>query len=392
MPSYLIRTAARSAHRDMQLARSNHSFASIWRIWVATLLACCALASVTSIVLANDDIGPLPPLPVADEFPLAFPSATSVQPELSSAQPGRVIEVVPPAELPPLDESAPVEGEYDSAGGAYAVPLEDEIWVVSTRHGHCSPHALQITQCVDHNWIPSSLPDLLASQSPDRPVVFWIHGNLTTHSMAISEGLQMYRTLKSRACRPFTFVIWSWCADRIEKRMLRDLKLKGDIAHRNAYPFGWLLAQFDPSTPLSVMGYSYGSRVALGGLQLMGGGHFMGHSLHDCLPPCRDPIHTVLIAAAVDTDGLMPGHIYGQALHAASPVLVYKNHRDPTLRWYPMLFKHTPAMGFVGPAGRPAGTMTRPVGLVVGRTHDWRDYRDGRLVSEYAPLVLFQGY
>ncbi len=330
-----------------------------------------------------------PQLPVAEELPLTFPGAfQQVETSELSAQP---LPVPPPAELPIPSES-PAPGLVPEVPvEPYSAPQEDEIWLVSTRGMNlCNPHDLRVSQCSGHGWEHRGLQDLLADQDPSRPVVFWIHGNRTSHQVAISEGMQMYRALKYRACRPFRFVIWSWCSNKTDRPVLKDLKYKAHLAHQNVYPFGWLLAQFNPQIPLSVVSYSYGARITLGGAHLLGGGNFMGHSLHAELPSCREPVRVVLIAGAADANGLLPGHLYGHALRAAAPILVYKNQFDPALKWYPLLFQNGAAMGHSGPRGRPGGTVTSPVGLIVGRSHDWRDYLDSRLVNEFAPVLLFQ--
>jgi hypothetical protein len=91
----------------------------------------------------------------------------------------------------------------------------------------------------------------------------------------------------------------------------------------------------------------------------------------------------VLLAAAMDNDGFLPGRCMQMAPSQLDRLLVTCNHCDPAMKWYPLLYKVTlrprtgrQSLGYTGLAGMRclpelSGRVEhRDMSCVVGREHD----------------------
>ncbi len=140
------------------------------------------------------------------------------------------------------------------------------------------------------------------------------------------------------------------------------------------------LNDLTPGVKVCLAGHSFGPRIIAGALQLLAGGEVAGR----CMPEStvaawkagrRNPIRTVMLAAAMNADCLAPGHRFGLALSQTDQMLVAYSPRDRVLRRYPRLYgrRGPPAMGCIGPCGLACRENVESIDIV-SRKHDWRCY------------------
>ena len=265
-----------------------------------------------------------------------------------------------------------------------------EVWLISTRRAPlCSP-GLEADQPLDYwyldadrQWVPADREAFMAADDPAVPTSVFIHGNRAGHQRAVRMGSDLYRELAKHAGdRPFRFVIWSWPADRIRGRNRYDVRVKAARSDVQSYYLARWVERIDPDVPLGMMGYSFGARVITGALHVLAGGRVAGRALAECPGATRVPVRAVLVAAALDSDWLLPGRRNGLALSRLDRVLITRNGCDPVLRWYPLMYhRHGPqALGYAGPAcpGRLGDDQQKldvlGMSCSVGKAHEWICY------------------
>jgi len=266
---------------------------------------------------------------------------------------------------------------------AFRVREQDQVWVVSSRHIGCATFAaadsLQAWQYEKATWQPRTMADFYAADSADVVTTMYIHGNRIDAGQANADGLAVYFQLvgKFDHTRPVRFVIYSWPSDQI-KGPLKDVRAKAARADEEAFLMSRFLYKMDPDVPVGVVGYSYGARIILGGLHLLGGGAFCGRATE---PGKGQPIRVALWAAAEHNDWPLPGHAHGQALGMADEWLITINGCDPALARYHYVDPCTKptALGYAGLAGGLPPDLARRVQLlnvshIVGGTHDMNPY------------------
>ncbi|MBB3210190.1 dienelactone hydrolase [Rhodopirellula rubra] len=275
------------------------------------------------------------------------PEPSGIEPAVSTDLPEEVIE---------QRLQATPTAEFDARAN-------DEIWLVSSRHlrsrGGSVEH-LDVRRRVDGSRWQSESPHSLLGSDPtgwNRPVVIFVHGNRWDLNTAIRRGLQGYdQTIVPWDEAPsIRYVIWTWPADEIPGP-IRDVRVKASKADQHSFHLARFLNGISPQTPISLMGFSYGGRVALGALHLMGGGRVDGCGLETTtgMTPAGYPSHRVnltLVVPAIRNSCLIGtrSKAYSQINHL---FLVY-NSRDKYLG----LFKFTrfsgktPALGYTGICG-----------------------------------------
>lgn len=265
--------------------------------------------------------------------------------------------------------------------------LHDEVWLVSDRSLGC-PDAVASQPQLEtwqfdlnaHNWNASSQDAFLAASDPTKPTVFWVHGNWKDAGTAREEGLEVYQQLTRgvSADRPIRFVIFSWPSTRTHG-LREDARRKYYRTNFDSYYLASLVNQIDPKVPVDIVGFSFGAKVVIGALHLLGGGTLAGHALPQPLV-ARAPIQAVPICAAVNSDALAIGRSNGQALPAVSRMLALNNGCDRALKHYAAVdpCNRPQALGYtgaVGPLGDNASKL-RQVDLccAVGKEHYWGAY------------------
>jgi hypothetical protein len=198
--------------------------------------------------------------------------------------------------------------------------------------------------------------DLLAQAAAARTVFIQVHGNLTYADANLGAGLWSHTWLQLNGGMPedAVFVAFAWPSWRIYNLDILDVEEKA----RRSYIAGYYLARFvqtlPPGTNVCLFGQSYGGRVVLAALQLLGGGAIDSQSgdapicLRSSRPDLR--VRAVVLSAAADNDWIEPGERFGRALHGCEALLNLYNPRDQALFFYPFLTRsgHRPALGRTG--------------------------------------------
>jgi hypothetical protein len=278
------------------------------------------------------------------------------------------------------------------AGRPCGVRPQDRITLVNTRPVGCTTNVERLAAGVRaseyvataeegcRKWQSADAVSLLASATPDTPLVIYIHGNQIEPYHAIPTGLLAYRRLIACAQddRPIHFMIFSWPSEKVPG-FLKDYRVKAARTKPVAWQFAWLMEHVPPDVPMGWWGYSYGSRVASGGAHLMAGGSLGRLALPSASAADR-PIHAVFFAAALDCEWLAEGRYYGRALTQIDRMLLSTNRLDPAMTYYKYVSTTsdpTP-LGYAGPccldAARRKEITCRNVTEAVGRTHAFEKY------------------
>lgn len=267
----------------------------------------------------------------------------------------------------------------------------DQLWEVSSR---CLPDLQKCTtlQPVTFRvsqffggmgWQSSddaALDSSFASQ-PDMRTIIYTHGNWMTAENTRGRGSYVYNRVAQRSDQPIRFIIYSWPSQR-DGRPIRDVYEKADRSDVDTYYYAHLLNRVPESSPLGLLGFSFGGRVVCGGLHLVSGGTFHGRSV----PGWNSPrlVRVSLIAPAFDRTWLATGREYGCAINSVDHLVNIYNAQDPVLRRFRFIDRVTTpiAAGFSGLADPRA---TQPLqadrritqfdcGNSVGNSHDEMNY------------------
>ena len=258
----------------------------------------------------------------------------------------------------------------------------ERLWLISTRGSSNREGRFHHWVLGADNQFHLSCADAFAqTDNAEVPTIFFLHGNRTSRQWAVRDGWHLYRFCKTNAGgRAFRYVIWSWPSDRIGRRNRPDVQIKACRADEQSLYLAMCLEGISGDVPLSLVGHSFGARAISGALHILGGGSVASRTLAHIPEPRTAPIRVALVAAAMNSDWLSPGHRNGNALNQVERVLVTRNSRDNALKWYTHLYRlHGPAaLGFVGATGfnQLQGAKLETVSLTcqVGREHRWAAY------------------
>ena len=277
----------------------------------------------------------------------------------------------------------------------------DDVWLISTRHLGCPEWGKmnQIDLHVEHydgtgaGWVEASLQEFLASGNPSQPTMFYVHGNRIEWNEAMERGWRARNTvLGCSHIEPIRLVIWSWPSDKIHGQ-LRDVRTKVARSNGEAHYLAWLLSQLDSATPLSIIGYSLGCRVATGALHLLAGGELGGHMM----PSSQSPrARVALLAAALHSYWLQPGAYHESALLLMDRLLIQYNSCDPVLKRYEWTESNASpsALGYTGMyIEEPLGVWIdqRDVCGIVGKSHAEARYFESPTLTDEVREALFGG-
>jgi hypothetical protein len=281
-----------------------------------------------------------------------------------------------------------IAADRDAVSDASAVldQADDELWFVSSRCARCEADGgvhLHYWQYAAGRWEKRTLADLQAADPTIRTCIN-VHGNRCDVAKANAAGWSFYSTLTGGCVNrpPIRFIIFTWPSDRICGSGRKDVQTKAVRAECHAYYLAWFVRQLSPATPLSMVGYSFGTRVIGGTLHLLGGGSLRGRSVGRADP--RPGIRVVLLAAAMDNTHFLPGQAFQCGSCQIDQLLVTRNTADPAMKWYPLMYRlmlfrrrGQQSLGYTGLAGLNClpclyGRVEhRDVTCAVGKVHDW---------------------
>ncbi len=278
---------------------------------------------------------------------------------------------------------------------------QDEVWLVSARDVACvnsgeDPHLPAQRYVPGAGWQAADVRDLYQPASPDQIMVVFVHGNRVARADVAPEGRQVYHLLTGGFpdAPPMRFVIWSWPSGQI-RGQLRNVRAKAQRTELSGYCLAWLLAHLPESQHVSLLGYSFGARIASGALHLLGGGQLSGRSLPPH-PVTSANTRVVMLAAAMHNNWLQPGEYHGLAMSHLEYLLNLYNCCDPVLRRYHALYRHShaTALGYSGMCIGDLGELAERVEQqdvchTVQRSHEAVDYLHSPGLLQKIRSVLF---
>ena len=258
-------------------------------------------------------------------------------------------------------------------------PLEADIWQIETSwasHTHPTGDQLRKIRFFRRNgnqWEKSDIKTFLSTQGRSQPVIFYFHGNRSDINYATIQGTMCLRNYTTEI--PARLVIWRWDADRVSIRPRVEYGTKANYADFQGFYLANILGQMNENAPVVLVGYSFGARVVMGALHLLGNGVLENRTLESTFPsepqeitfnlkkkpegqtqegPKKLPkFNVLLVAAAISCNAMVPGATYDRALDVISERHVTQNGTDPALKYYPLLysrrFRLPEAIGYVGP-------------------------------------------
>jgi hypothetical protein len=278
---------------------------------------------------------------------------------------------------------------------------QDDFWIISTRHIDeipCQALPSQVRVCHREGgcWRRSNLDAFLAGHDPAAVTVFYVHGNRYTAEEAFERGLLIHRYLRqgTKDDVPIRFVIWSWPSDPVPG-LLYDVRLKAERTDVEGLYLGTVLSRLPPDALVSIVGFSFGTRVISGALHLLAGGQLEGRTLPPEYVVPRMPLRALLLAPAFQNTWLLPGNFHELALTQVERMLVLYNSADPVLRRYRLISSNAnaQALGYTGLVGlERLGPLARRVEQwdlrpEVGHSHNELRYLDSSYFAmgrEYA--------
>ncbi len=223
--------------------------------------------------------------------------------------------------------------------------VRDEILLVSTRAigTACDSGSMQRgLKCIrlsansagTSTWEPADWRPLICSPS-NLPTIVYVHGNRVAVGKDIAQGMQVYRSLRAHTqpAGPVRFVIWSWPSEPIPGP-IKDYVVKAQRTNPAAWQLAWVLDKMPAKAEISLVGYSYGSRVVSGAAHLLAGGRLGPLVLTKRTHSRRLPVRAALLAAAYDSDWLQPQRFYGRAMAEFDRLIIATNELDPAMRFY----------------------------------------------------------
>lgn len=302
-----------------------------------------------------------------------------------------------------FEAPAPPQYRYRSKSSSQV----DEIYLISTRKVGTACNAQKLQEqlhceklILDHtskpSWEKHDWRELF--QQNDRQTIVYIHGNRVERIQDRAEGLAVYLSMKrhGKPRAPVRYIIWSWPSSQIPG-LIKDYKVKAAMTHPVAWQFAWFLNQMPSDSKISMIGYSYGTRVISGAVHLLHGGSLGKLKLASPANNSTKHFRAALLAAAYDSDWIQPGNYYGLTIKYLENLVLGTNKQDPAMKYYHLSNGrgHIDALGKVGiESYRPFGRYAKKIKQVdftanVGRSHAITDYLSvsGKMSSLWNQLL-----
>jgi hypothetical protein len=267
----------------------------------------------------------------------------------------------------------------------------DRLWMLSTRHlspNVCNANVQNVDFRVSRmdvcgNRQSEAFDDLLSQLVPGRPVVIHVHGNRMTEADANTRGRFVYQQVsRSLGGQPVDFLIFSWPSEKTGV-LIRDGRDKAEMTEAEGLYFAVLLRELlAREVPITIVAYSFGCRVATGGLHTLAGGTLSGRRIPG-EPIKNSGISVGLVAPALEADWLARGQYHGLASQNISRLAILYNSRDAILKRYWLIDSDNRgrALGHTGPKrigvgydGRPIPLTTRDCSSFLGLRHSEMEY------------------
>lgn len=321
----------------------------------------------------------------------------------------------PVVELPaPDDTSSGTSGSARHQQPRPASICDEEHWIISVRHcqQRCHRCAHECTfDFVRSDWngcaTQSSGAEFHSWLKPGVPVCIMIHGSFVTADTVTEDSRNTFQWLRKAAPHlPLQVVFLTWPSEGLLTLNPAiatssavpglDVAILGRRAEFNGIRLVKLIQMIPPESPISLIGHSHGARIAVSGLNLMGGGELCGVRL------CNGPSHrirTILAAAAIDHDWLCPGERYDRALNATECLLNIQVRNDWALAIYPLRKPFSSrALGSTGFTrgdrrrfdGQAPHVANYDLSGLIGYGHIWPKYYEHSSVADaLVPWVYF---
>jgi len=286
---------------------------------------------------------------------------------------------------------------------------DHRLWVVNTRSlpdDACQAPLLQPAFKVSQldlckRTTPSSIDDFLNQRDPSRPVVISVHGNRMGADDAIERGIFTFQqTMAYSHGVAVDYVVFSWPADQ-QGILIIDGREKAERTDAEGLYLAWLCRELvDRQTPITIIGFSFGGRVATGAMHALAGGRLGGRTLPGAHRTGAE-IAVGLVAPALEDGWLRPGRYHGMATQNIRQISILYNRRDAVLRRYWLIDKvrGRMAMGYTGPSGigprldgSPMPLSSRDCSPTLGIHHDEKRYYTAgcRAGQQMAKLITLQ--
>ncbi|MCA9136189.1 MAG: hypothetical protein KDB00_05505 [Planctomycetales bacterium] len=164
-------------------------------------------------------------------------------------------------------------------------------------------------------------------------------------------------------------------------RPIRDVRVKAARSVAQSYYLGSWLASFESHRRVSILASSYGARVAIGALQLLGGGSVNGLRVADCATP--PSIRLFMVQPAFPSEWIVRGGKFSLSTLVVDDLFMAYNSRDFVLKRYRQTINdgNSEALGYIGLPSRDK-VCTNPEAFFrqwdatdcVGRSHDYNRY------------------
>jgi len=267
----------------------------------------------------------------------------------------------------------------------------DRVWLISTRgltRNVCCADLSQPSFAVYRVKSCGALRDATVDEyfamvGPDRPVVFYIHGNRMEADHASCHGLAIYR--RCRGCLrsgPIDWVIWSWPSEQVGV-LAHDVRVKAARTDLQGLYLAWLLREHvNRSTRATVIGYSFGGRIATGALHALAGGALSSRRLGGQEITGKH-FGAGLIAPAIERNWLSYHGYHRRATKNLERMVLLYNRRDIVLKRYWLIDKvrGRMALGYSGPTmfakradGSPLPVQSRDCSTSIGFKHVELEY------------------